>query len=35
LQNAPSMLFKGKLGLIPHKVQNPAEIKKLFKKIAG
>jgi len=35
LQNAPSMLFKGKLGLIPHKVQNPSEIKKLFKKING
>ncbi|MCX6308967.1 MAG: 4Fe-4S dicluster domain-containing protein [Bacteroidia bacterium] len=35
LQNAPSMLFKGKLGLIPHKVQNTAEIKKLFKKIKG
>ncbi len=35
LQNAPSMLFKGKLGLIPHHVQNPSEIKKLFKKITG
>lgn len=35
LQNAPSMLLKGKLGLIPHKVQNPSEIKKLFKKITG
>jgi len=35
LQKAPSMLFKGKLGLIPHKVQNTAEIKKLFKKIKG
>lgn len=35
LQNAPSMLLKGKLGLIPHKVQNPSEIKKLFKKING
>lgn len=35
LQNAPSMLFKGKLGLIPHRVQNPSEIKKLFKKING
>lgn len=35
LQNAPSMLLKGKLGLIPHKVQNPSEIKKLFKKISG
>jgi len=35
LQNAPSMLFKGKLSIIPHKVQNPSEIKKLFKKING
>jgi heterodisulfide reductase subunit C2 len=35
LQNAPSMLLKGKLGLIPHRVQNPNEIKKLFKKING
>ncbi|HET9571948.1 MAG TPA: 4Fe-4S dicluster domain-containing protein [Bacteroidales bacterium] len=35
LQNAPSMLLKGKLGFFPHKVQNPAEIKKLFKKIIG
>jgi heterodisulfide reductase subunit C len=35
LQNAPGMLFKGKLGLIPHKVQNTSEIKKLFKRING
>lgn len=35
VQNAPSMLLKGKLGLVPHHVQNPSEIKKLFKKIIG
>lgn len=35
VQNAPSMLLKGKLGILPHKVQNPSEIKKLFKKIIG
>ena len=29
------MLMKGKLGIIPHKVQHPAEIKRLFNKIKG
>jgi heterodisulfide reductase subunit C2 len=33
--NAPSMLLKGKLNLIPNRVQNTKEIKKLFKKING
>lgn len=32
VMNAPSMLFKGKLGIFPHKVHNTNEIKKLFKK---
>lgn len=32
VENAPSMLLKGKLGIFPHKVQNTREIKKLFKK---
>ncbi|MDP4277330.1 MAG: 4Fe-4S dicluster domain-containing protein [Bacteroidota bacterium] len=35
VENAPSMLMKGKLGIIPHKVQHPAEIKRLFNKIKG
>jgi len=33
VENAPSMLLKGKLALIPHKVQNMNEIKRLFNKI--
>jgi len=32
VENAPSMLLKGKLGILPNKVQNTGEIKKLFKK---
>ncbi len=35
VQNAPSMLLKGKLGLLPHRVQHPSEIGKLFQKIIG
>jgi heterodisulfide reductase subunit C2 len=35
VENAPSMFFKGKLGLIPQKVKHPAEIKNLFKKTNG
>lgn len=33
--NAPSMLLKGKLNLLPHRVKNPGEIRNLFKKIIG
>jgi heterodisulfide reductase subunit C len=32
IANAPSMLLKGKLGIIPHKVNNTREIRNLFKK---
>jgi heterodisulfide reductase subunit C2 len=33
INNAPSMFLKGKLGILPQRVQNPGEIKKLFKRI--
>jgi len=32
VRHAPSMFFKGKLRLFPHKVQNIKEIKRLFRK---
>lgn len=35
VENAPSMLLKGKLGLLPHRVKHPEEIKRLFNKING
>jgi heterodisulfide reductase subunit C2 len=35
MENAPSMFLKGKLSLIPHKIRNTKEIKRLFNKING
>jgi heterodisulfide reductase subunit C2 len=32
---APSMFVKGKLSILPHKVQNVEEIEKIFKKISS
>jgi heterodisulfide reductase subunit C2 len=35
IQNAPSMLIKGKLNIVPHHIQNLSGVKKLFNRISG